>query len=93
MKGEACGIAKQLISFQKWLSTIGSPKSRIDRIECTDMVKVQNDPFNGVFIKKIVQFSNGTQWATTKTKTNEPTITTKKKKTTSDSKKKSTKRK
>ena len=66
VKGKACGTQANLIQFKKWLSTKGSPKARIERAECTKPRSVQSDPFGGVFIKKTVTMSNGTQWATRK---------------------------
>jgi acylphosphatase len=66
VKGKACGTQANLMQFKKWLSTKGSPKARIERAECTKPRSVQSDPFGGVFIKKTVTMSNGTQWATRK---------------------------
>ena len=64
VKGEACSTKSRLLKLKTWLSTKGSPKSKIDHAEVAELIRVDDDPFNGAFIKKKVIFANGTQWAT-----------------------------
>jgi len=64
VKGEACSTKSRLLKLKTWLSTKGSPKSKIDHVEVAELIAVDDDPFNGAFIKKKVIFANGTQWAT-----------------------------
>ena len=66
VKGEACSTKSRLLKLKTWLSTKGSPKSKIDHAEVAELIRVDDDPFNGTFIKKKVIFANGTQWASKK---------------------------
>ena len=68
VKGEACSTKSRLLKLKTWLSTKGSPKSKIDHAEVAELIAIDDDPFNGTFIKKKVIFANGTQWATKSSK-------------------------
>ena len=37
VQGEACGNAEAIAAFSTWLSTVGSPKSKIKRAEIFDI--------------------------------------------------------
>ena len=60
--GDACGREADILSFQKWLRTKGSPKSKIDRVEFTEQKVIESPPFIDFSVRK-VKLANGTYWA------------------------------
>ena len=65
VRGEACGTEDSMGKFKVWLSTKGSPKSRIERAEFTNEVDVTEcDDLQPTFEVRKVKLANGTYWAT-----------------------------
>ena len=63
IRGEACGDARSVAAFKRWLSKTGSPKSRIDKAVFGNERRVAKSPFLNGFELRRTLLANGRQWA------------------------------